>query len=150
MSEGTKLIVSNRRAGYEYELLERFEAGIELQGSEVKSLREGKANLQDAFAALERGQVVLHNLHIAPYSHAGYSNHEPVRPRRLLLKKQEIAKLDKAVSQKGFTLVPTRLYFKRGWAKIEIAVGRGKKLYDKRHDIAERESKRRLERLTGR
>jgi SsrA-binding protein len=150
MASGTKIIADNRRARYEYELLERFEAGIELQGSEVKSLRQGKANLQDAFAAVARGEAVLHNLHIAPYTHGGYANHEPVRPRKLLLKKAEIGRLEKATQQKGFTLVPTRMYFKDGWAKVEIAVGRGKKLYDKRHDIAERESKRRIERLTDR
>lgn len=144
---GIKIITDNRRARYEYQLEDRFEAGIELLGSEVKSLRAGKANLQDAFAAIERGEAVLHNLHISPYSHGGYANHEPVRPRKLLLKKQEIAKLQKATDQKGFTLVPTKMYFKNGWAKVEIAVGRGKKLYDKRQDIAERESKRRLERL---
>jgi len=150
MSEGIKIIVDNRRARYEYELLERVEAGIALTGSEVKSLREGKANLQDAFAAVDREGMVLHNLHISPYTHGGYSNHEPVRPRRLLLKKREIEKMAKATDQKGLTLVPTKLYFKRGWAKVEIAVGRGKKLHDKRHAIAERESKRRLEQLKDR
>jgi SsrA-binding protein len=150
LSSGIKIIADNRRARHEYELLDRFEAGIELQGSEVKSLRQGKANLQEAFAAVSRGEAVLHNLHIAPYTHGGYANHEPVRPRKLLLKKGEILKLEKATQQKGFTLVPTKLYFKDGWAKVEIAVGRGKKLYDKRHDIAERESKRRMERLTDR
>lgn len=147
MSTGIKIIVDNRRARYEYQLTDRYEAGIELQGSEVKSLRAGKANLQDAFAAIERGEIVLHNLHISPYSHGGYANHEPVRPRKLLLKRAEIGKLQKATDQKGFTLVPTKLYFKNGWAKVEIAVGRGKKLYDKRQDIAEREAKRRMERL---
>jgi SsrA-binding protein len=147
MSTGIKIIVDNRRARYEYHLDDRYEAGIELLGSEVKSLRAGKANLQDAFAAIERGEVVLHNLHISPYSHGGYANHEPVRPRKLLLKRAEIGKLQKATEQKGFTLVPTKIYFKNGWAKVEIAVGRGKKLYDKRQDIAEREAKRRMERL---
>lgn len=146
MAEGIKIIVDNRRARYEYELLDRFEAGIELQGSEVKSLRAGKANLQDAFATVQQNGVVLHNLHISPYSHGGYANHEPVRPRRLLLKRKEIAKLAKATDVKGFTLVPTKMYFKNGWAKVEIAVGRGKKLYDKRHDIAERDAKRRMQR----
>ncbi len=152
MAEGTKTIVDNRRARYEYELLERFEAGIELQGTEVKSLRAGKANLQEAFAAVQgaRGgkhEVKLFNLHIAPYTHGGYENHEPTRPRTLLLHKREIEKIRKATEQKGLTLVPTRLYFRRGWAKVEIAIGRGKKLHDKRHAIAERESKRRLDRL---
>jgi len=150
MAAGIKIIVDNRRARYEYQLDDRFEAGIELTGSEVKSLRAGKANLQDAFAAIERGEAVLHNLHIAPYVHGGYANHEPVRPRKLLLKKAEIVKLQKATAQKGLTIVPTKLYFKNGWAKVEVAVGRGKKLYDKRQDIAERESKRRIEQLRDR
>jgi len=145
MADGTKLIVSNRRAGYEYELIERVEAGLALQGSEVKSLRAGKANLQDAFAAVEKGNLVLHNLHIAPYDHGGYANHEPTRPRPLLLRRAEIEKLAKAVQQKGLTLIPTRMYFRGGWAKVEIAVARGKKLHDKRHAIAERDAKRRLE-----
>lgn len=147
---GIKIIADNRRARHEYHLEERFEAGIELQGSEVKSLRQGKANLQDAFAAIEGGEAVLHNLHIAPYTHGGYANHEPVRPRKLLLKAAEIARLEKATQQKGFTLIPTRLYFRNGWAKVELAVARGKKLYDKRQDMAERESKRRMERATRR
>lgn len=145
-SPGTKTIVDNRRARFEYELLERVEAGIALTGSEVKSLRAGKANLQDAFAAVDREGMVLHNLHISPYTHGGYANHEPVRPRRLLLKKREIEKMAKATDQKGLTLVPTRLYFKNGWAKVEIAVGRGKKLHDKRQSIAERDAKRRMAR----
>jgi SsrA-binding protein len=149
MAEGKKIIVDNRRARYEYELLDRFEAGMQLHGSEVKSLRAGKANLQDAFASVNQGEVVLHNLHISPYTHGGYANHEPVRPRKLLLKKAEIVKLQKATQQKGFTLVPTKMYFKNGWAKVEIAVGRGKKLHDKRHDIAEREAKRRMDRAKG-
>ncbi len=147
---GIKIITDNRRARYEYHLDDRFEAGIELQGSEVKSLRAGKANLQDAFAAIKGGQAVLHNLHIAPYVHGGYANHEPVRPRRLRLKKAEIEKLQKATDQKGLTLVPTKLYFKNGWAKVEIAVARGKKLHDKRHDIAERDAKRRMEQAVKR
>lgn len=146
MSGGIKIIVDNRRARYEYELLDRFEAGIELKGSEVKSLRAGKANLQDAFGAVQKEGLVLHNLHISPYTHGGYANHEPVRPRRLLLHKREIEKLRKATEVKGFTIVPTKMYFKNGWAKVEIAVGRGKKLYDKRHDIAERDAKRRMQR----
>ena len=149
MAEGIKIVADNRKARYEFELLDRFEAGLALQGSEVKALREGKANLQDAFAAVQQGEAILHNLHISPYSHGGYSNHEPVRPRKLLLKKGEILKMQKATQQKGFTLVPTKLYFKNGWAKVEIAVGRGKKLHDKRHDIAEREAKRRMDRLQG-
>ncbi|MDX1530324.1 MAG: SsrA-binding protein SmpB [Rhodothermales bacterium] len=147
-SEPTKTIINNRKARYEYELLDRYEAGIELKGSEVKSLRDGKVNLQEAFCDVKGDRVVLLNCHIAPYTHGGYTNHEPTRPRTLLLHKKEIRKLAKAVEQKGLTIVPTRMYFKRGWAKLEIAVARGKKLHDKRRDIAERDTKRRLDRLT--
>ncbi len=144
MSEGIKVIITNRRARYEYELLDRAEAGIELKGSEVKSLRAGKVNLQEAFCAVDEAGMQLFNCHIAPYGH--YAHHEPTRPRRLLLHKREIEKFKKGTDQKGLTIVPLRLYFKAGWAKIEIALGRGKKLHDKRRDIADRESKRRLER----
>lgn len=150
MSEGIQIVADNRRARFEYDLLDRIEAGIALTGSEVKSLRAGKANLQDAFAVVERGEALLHNLHIAPYTHGGYANHEPTRPRRLLLKRSEIAKLAKATAEKGLTLVPTKLYFRRGWAKVELAVARGRKLHDKRQAIAERDAKRRLEQLRDR
>lgn len=147
MSDGIKPIVTNRRARFEYELLDRAEAGIVLTGSEVKSVRAGKVNLQEAFCAVENGQMVLHGCHISPYTHGGYANHEPVRPRVLLLRKDEIAKFKKGTEQKGLTIVPTRMYFRGGWAKVEIALARGKKLHDKRHAIAERDEKRRLDRI---
>jgi SsrA-binding protein len=151
MSEsGIKPIVTNRRARHEYHLEKPIEAGIVLQGSEVKALRAGQANLQDAFVSVEDDGATLRNLHIAPYAMGGYANHEPTRPRRLLLHGREIEALRKGTEQKGFTVVPLRLYFKDGRAKVEIALARGKKLYDKRHDIAERDEQRRLDRLVRR
>ena len=147
MAEGTKTIVTNRRASFDFELGDRFEAGLVLTGSEVKSLRAAKANLQDAFVKAESGGLDLVNLYIAPYEMGGYANHEPTRKRRLLLHKAEIEKLRKGTEQKGFTIVPTRLYFKGGRAKVEIALGRGKKTHDKRHAIAERDVTRQLDRL---
>lgn len=146
MADGTKTIVTNRRARFDYDLGDRFEAGLVLTGSEVKSLRGAKANLQDAFVIVRREGVDLMNAYIAPYEMGGYSNHEPTRPRRLLLNKDEIAKLRKGTEQKGFTIVPTRLYFKSGRAKVEIALGKGKKTVDKRQTIAERDARRRIDR----
>jgi len=147
MSESTKLITSNRKARHDYHIDESFEAGLVLQGTEVKSLREGRANLQDAYCTVTGGEVFMYNCHISPYSHGNIFNHDPMRPRKLLLKQKQIEELDKASSQKGYTIVPLRLYFKNGFAKVEIGLARGKKLYDKRSDIADRESKRRLDRV---
>jgi SsrA-binding protein len=140
-------IVTNRRARYDFELGDRFEAGLVLTGSEVKSLRAGHANLQDAFVALARDGVDLLNCYVAPYELGGYANHVPTRKRRLLLHTREIDKLRKGTEVKGFTIVPTRLYFKNGRAKVEIALGRGKKAHDKRHATAERDAKRTLDRV---
>ncbi len=145
--KGDKVIATNRRARHEYRISDRYEAGIVLQGTEVKSLREGKANIQDAYCAIQKGEVFLTNCHIAPYRHGTRFNHDPLRTRKLLLNRREIGKLIKAVDQKGNTVIPLKLYFKNGRAKIEIGVATGKKQYDKRKDIAERESKRRLQRL---
>lgn len=145
--EGEKVVATNRKARHEYHIGERFEAGIALQGTEVKSIRDGKINLQDAYCSIERGEVTLMNCHISPYRHGTDQNHEPLRPRRLLLHRREIVRLNKAVQQKGFTLVPLRVYFKRGLAKVEIGVARGKKQYDKRADIADRDSRRKLDRI---
>ncbi|MGA7305057.1 MAG: SsrA-binding protein SmpB [Rhodothermales bacterium] len=145
--EGEKVVATNRKARHEYHIGERFEAGIALQGTEVKSIREGKINLKEAYCSIENGQVTLLNCHISPYTHGTHFNHEPRRPRRLLLHRREIGKLRKAVEQKGFTLVPLRVYLKRGLAKVEIGVAQGKKQYDKRADIAERESRRSLDRV---
>ncbi len=118
-----------------------------LMGTEVKSLREGKVSLQEAYVAVMGDGVELLNAHINPYEMGGYTNHEPTRPRRLLLHRKEIEKLRKGVEQKGFTIVPLKIYFSHGRAKIEIALGRGKKLHDKRHDIADRDSQRRMDRV---
>lgn len=145
--DGEKVVATNRKARHEFHIGERFEAGIALQGTEVKSIRDGRINLQDAYCTVEHGEVTLLNCHISPYRHSSHFNHEPLRPRRLLLHRREIGKLAKAVDQKGFTLVPLRVYFKRGLAKVEIGVARGKKQYDKRADISERESRRRLDRV---
>ena len=146
MAEGIKIITSNRRARREYHITETLEAGLALRGTEVKSLREGRANLQDAYCKVEGGEMFVLNMHISPYSHGNLNNHDPVRPRKLLLHKREIGKMKKATEQKGFTVIPLKLYFKNGIAKVEIGLARGKKLYDKRADIAERDTQRRLDR----
>ena len=147
MSDGTKTIVSNRKARFEYHIDERLEAGIQLQGTEVKSLRNGKANLQEAFCTVMGGEMYLLQCHIAPYDFGNRMNHDPVRPRKLLLHRREIERFDKSAQQKGYTIIPLRLYFKNGMAKVELGLGKGKKLHDKRADIADRESKRRLDRI---
>ena len=141
-----KVIIDNRKARHEYMFLEKYEAGIELRGTEVKSLRAGKASLQDAYARIENGQLWLYNLHISAYDFGNINNHEEKRPRRLLLHKSEIARLYAAVREKGLTLVPVRLYFSGALVKVELALARGKKLYDKRDALAERDSKRQIER----
>lgn len=142
-----KVIVSNRRARFDYELGDRFEAGLVLTGSEVKSLRAGQAHLQEAFVAFASDGVDLVGSYIAPYEMGGYANHVATRKRRLLLHGREIVKLRKGVEQKGFTVVPLRIYFKDGRAKVEIALGRGKKTHDKRHATAERDTARQLDRI---
>lgn len=150
MAAGTQTIVTNRRARFDYEILDRFEAGLVLTGSEVKSLRDGSAQIVESFVKIGREGADLMNMTIPPYAMGGYSNHEPRRPRRLLLHKSEIEKLRKGTEQKGMSIVPTKLYFKDGRAKVEIALGKGKKTVDKRQTIAERESKRRLDRVMKR
>ena len=147
---GTKLIAANRRARHDYEIEERFEAGLALVGTEVKSCRDGKANLTDAYAVVRSGEAWLMQCHIAPYSHGNRENHDPLRPRKLLLHRGEIEKLHASVSQDGRTLVPLRLYFKAGRAKVEIAVGRGKKTYDKRQDMAKKSADKRMRQELGR
>jgi SsrA-binding protein len=147
MAQGEKTVATNRKARHEYHISERLEAGMVLHGTEVKALRAGQANLQEAFCSVDGTDMVLRQCHISPYDHGNLNNHDPVRPRRLLLHKREIAKWSKASRQKGFTIIPLRLYFKNGFAKLEIGLGKGKKLHDKRHDIAERESKVRLDKL---
>lgn len=135
-------IADNRKAFYDYHILETFEAGIELLGTEVKGIREGQANLRDSFARVDRGQVWLFNVHINPYSHRGYVDHDPKRKRRLLLHKYEIRKLIGKTVEKGLTLVPTRLYFKNGKIKVGLALARGKEAHDKRETMRRREADR--------
>ena len=143
---GTKLVVENRRARHDYHLLERYEAGLVLQGTEVKSLRESRANLARAYADVRDGEVWLVGAHIATYDQGNIANHDPDRDRKLLLHSREIASLIGKVRERGLTLVPTRLYFKDGRAKVELALARGKETRDKRRDIAERDARRQMER----
>jgi SsrA-binding protein len=143
---GEKLVADNRRARHEYQLLERFEAGIVLTGTEVKSLREGRATLAQAYADVRDGELWLHGATIATYDKGNIANHDPDRPRKLLLHRREIDSLYGKVREKGLTLVPTRLYFKDGRAKVELALARGKELHDKRRDLAKREADRQIER----
>ena len=145
-SEGVRLIVRNRKARHDYEVLDSFETGIVLQGTEVKSLRAGRANLKDSYAAVEQGEVFLFNVHISPYEAGNYFNHDPERPRKLLLHRVEIRRLIGKTLQQGLTLVPLKLYFKKGRAKVELALVRGKRQYDKRQDIARRQAERDVER----
>jgi SsrA-binding protein len=144
--QGTRLVADNRRARHEYELLERVEAGLVLTGTEVKSLREGRVSLQQAFAEERGGELWLVGLYISSYDKGGVANHDPERDRKLLLHRREIDRLSGRVRERGLTLVPTRLYFKDGRAKVEIALGRGKELRDKRRDIAKRDADRQIER----
>lgn len=139
-----KTIVVNRKARHDYYLYDPLEAGIALLGTEVKSLRQGKVNITESFVRIENGEAFLHGLHISPYEHGTHSNHDPFRKRRLLLHRREIHRLERSVAQKGFTLIPTRLYFKNGYVKVEIALARGKGAVDKRHDLRERDIKRDL------
>jgi len=139
-------VASNRRATHKYELVERFEAGIELTGSEVKSLREGKAQIGDAYAVIEDGEVWLRNSHIPPYAPASDENHDPERPRKLLLHRYQIERLIGRLDRKGLTMIPTRIYFKGPRAKVELALARGKEQRDRRREIRDREVRREVER----
>ncbi|MFQ5798517.1 MAG: SsrA-binding protein SmpB [Bacteroidota bacterium] len=141
-----KVVVTNRKARHEYSILDTFETGIALKGTEVKSLRQGKGNLQDSYAVIQRGEVWLVGMHIGPYEHGNINNHEPRRERKLLLHKREIRRLIGNVSEKGKTLIPLRVYFRSGIAKVELGIARGKKSYDKRESIKKREIERELER----
>jgi len=137
-----KVVARNRKARHEYEVLQTYEAGIELKGPEVKSLRSGGVSFQDAFARVDAGQVWLHSLHISPYEQANRFNTDPVRPRRLLLNKSEIRQLVVKTQEKGLTLVPLEIYFSRGYAQVTLAVARGRKLHDKREELKRREQDR--------
>jgi SsrA-binding protein len=143
---GEKLVLDNRRARHDFQLLDRFEAGIQLTGTEVKSLREGRVEAKRAFADIRGGEVWLVGIHIAPYEQAAIDAHDPDRDRKLLLHRREIASLTGKVNERGFTLVPTRIYFKDGRAKVELALARGKDTVDKRRDIAKRDADRQIER----
>ena len=134
-----RLIVDNRKARHEYHIFDSYEAGIALLGTEVKSIREGRVNLKDSYGRIENGEVFLHNLHVSPYSHRGYTEHEPLRRRKLLLTRQEIRKLTVKTLERGFTLVPVRMYFKNGLVKVVLCVAKGKKLHDKRETIKRRQ-----------
>ena len=141
-----KVVASNRKAFRDYHVHERYEAGIALTGTEVKSLREGRANLKDSYAIIKDGEAFLLNCHISPYSHGNMQNHDPVRTRKLLLHKREIKKLWGKTSQQGFTIIPLKIYFRDGRAKVELGMAKGKRHYEKRAAIKEREAKREIER----
>ncbi|MFA5594916.1 MAG: SsrA-binding protein SmpB [Trueperaceae bacterium] len=143
-------MLRNRRASHDYELLERFEAGLELTGSEVKSLRQGGGSIAEAYVRVHGGQAFVEGMNIPIYQEASYNNHEPTRRRRLLLNKREIAEITKGLERKGLTVVPTSLYFKDGWAKLEIALARGRKQHDKRREDARKDAKREMDRAMAR
>jgi SsrA-binding protein len=147
---GRKVIASNRKARHDYALLDTFEAGLVLTGTEVKSLREGRASLVDGFALVENGEVFLHGVHIPEYTEGTWNNHAPRRVRKLLLHRAEINRLMIKIREGGLTMVPLQLYFSDGKAKVEIALARGKKSYDKRQDLAERDANREITRALGR
>ena len=134
-----QLIADNRKARHDYHLFDTYEAGVVLLGTEVKAIREGRVNLRDAYGRVENGEVFLYNVHISPYSHRGYATHEPLRRRKLLLNRAEIRKLIGKMVERGFTLVPVRMYFKNGRVKVAVSVAKGKKSYDKRETIRRRE-----------
>lgn len=140
-----KIVCQNRKAYHDYSIEETIEAGVQLLGTEVKSLREGRANLKDSYAIIKNSDVLLLNCHISPYSHGNIMNHDPLRTKRLLLHKKEIERLRGKVQQKGYSLIPLKIYFKGPYAKIEIGLARGKKQYEKRETIKEREAKRAIE-----
>ncbi len=149
--DGRKIVAQNRRARHDYDILDSVEAGIELQGSEVKSLRDGSVQIRDGYARVERGEIWLHNVHIAPWAFAtGFGGHDPDRPRRLLLHRRQIDELGLKAQQQALTMVPLSLYFRDGRAKVDLAIARGRKRYDKRHAIAERDAGREVARAAAR
>jgi SsrA-binding protein len=148
--EGEKTVASNRRARHDYELLERYECGIQLTGDEVKSLRGGRASLTDSYGRVRDGELWLEGLHIPPYEQGDKRRHLPMRPRKLLLHRRQIDEIAREINEKGFSLVPLRVYFVHGLAKVEMALARGKRRYEKRQSIAKREAQREMERAAGR
>ncbi|KGP76202.1 SsrA-binding protein [Desulfosporosinus sp. Tol-M] len=145
-SEGIKIVAENRKAFHDYFIDDRVEAGIILTGTEIKSIRNGKINLKDSYARINNGEVWVYQMHISPFEQGNRYNHDPLRPRKLLLHRSEINKLVGKIQQQGLTLLPIKIYLKNGMAKVELAVGQGKKNYDKRQALAEREGKRDIER----
>jgi SsrA-binding protein len=146
-STGYKIVSDNRQARFLYDILETYQAGIELKGTEVKSIREGKVNLRDGYGLIRNGELWLINIHISPWGSASnYFNHDPLRTRKLLLHKEEILKLAGKVGEKGLALVPLKMYLKNGWVKVDLGLGKGKKLHDKREDMKRRDDKREIER----
>jgi SsrA-binding protein len=143
---GHKVVTENRKARHDYHILETYEAGLALAGTEVKSLRLGRANLQDSYARVESAELILYNMHVSPYAQGNQFNHEPKRKRKLLMHKREIMRLLGKSREKGLALIPLRVYFKNGYAKVEIALAKGKKSYDRREDMAARDAKRDMER----
>ncbi len=141
-----KIVSSNKKARHDFFIIEVYEAGLALTGTEIKSVRAGEVNLKDSFAKVKDGEVFVYNMHISPYAQGNRYNQDPMRPKKLLLHKKEIRKLDQAVSQEGLTLIPLDIYLQRGIAKLSLAVAKGKKLYDKRDDIAKRDAKRDIDR----
>lgn len=141
-----KIICVNKSASFSYSIEDKYEAGIVLRGTEVKAMREGRANLKESFAKVKDGEIVLYNCHISPYTYGNQLNHDPIRPRKLLLHKKEIKRLFGKVAERGYTLVPLCLYFKHGKAKLELGLAKGKKLHDKRQVLKEREANREMER----
>lgn len=142
-------MLTNRRARFDYDLLDEYEAGLRLTGSEVKSLRQGGGSIAEAYVRVANGEAWLENMTIPPYKDASYNNHEQKRPRKLLLKKREIAELRRAVERGGLTCVPTRLYFKDGWAKVTVRIARGRKKHDKRRAEAEKDARKQIDRYVG-
>lgn len=142
-----KVVARNRKARHEYEILETFEAGLALKGPEVKSIREGKVSFQDSFARVEGGEVFLHSLHVSPYEQANRYNVDPLRPRKLLMRREEIRRLVGKVEEKGLTLIPLEIYFSRGYAKVQLALARGKKLHDKRETLKRKDQEREARRV---
>jgi len=145
--QGEKILVQNKKATHDYFIEETYEAGLVLTGTEIKAIRSGRANMRDSYARVEHGEVFLHNLHISPYEAGNRFNHEPLRTRKLLLHRSEIRKLIGATREAGYSLVPLRLYLRGGFCKVQIALGKGKKNYDKRHAVAERDAAREIARV---
>ncbi|MBZ2174165.1 SsrA-binding protein SmpB [Schnuerera sp. xch1] len=147
-NENVKVVATNRKAKHEYFIDDTIEVGLVLKGTEVKSIRQGKINVKESYATIENGEVFIYGMHISPYEQGNIYNVDPVRKRKLLLHKREIRKLNSSIMQKGYTLVPLRVYISNGLVKLELAIAKGKKLYDKRQDIAKRDAQRRIERYS--